>query len=118
MMQVNIYTYQTIKGPGTKAGTCTYILETEVKGKLVTLTKSESLEPMSENKAELTVMLKALKRLRKECEVTIYGESNYIKQGAESWLDRWQQGGRTQKEKKWPTRKSGSSSMSSEQSTT
>ena len=44
MMQVNIYTYQTIKGPGTKAGTCTYILETEVKGKVATLTKTESLE--------------------------------------------------------------------------
>ena len=89
MMQVNIYTYQTIKGPGTKAGTCTYILETEVKGKVATLTKTESLETMSENKAELTAILKALKRLRKECEVTIFGESNYIKQGAERWLDGW-----------------------------
>lgn len=88
-MQVNIYVHQTIKGPGTKAGSFTYILETEIDGKVATLTKTDILEPMSENKAELNVLLQALKRLRKECDVLVVGASPYIKQGVECWLEKW-----------------------------
>lgn len=88
-MNVNMYIYQTIKGPGTKKGAYTYILETEVKGKSVTLTDTNFLDSMSENKAELNVLLKALKRLRMECDVTIIGATQYIKSGFEQWLDKW-----------------------------
>ena len=86
---VNIYIYQTIKGPGTKAGSFTYILETEINGKTATLTKTDTLEPMTENKAELTVLLKALKRLRTKCSVQVIGSSDYVRQGAEKWLKDW-----------------------------
>lgn len=88
-MTVNIYMYHTIHSPGTKAGSFTYILETEINGKVATLTKTDILEPMTENRAELTVLLKALKRLRKECDVLIIGAGAYIKQGVESWLEKW-----------------------------
>lgn len=86
---VNIYIYQTIKGPGTKAGSYTYILETEINGMTATLTKTDTLEPMTENKAELTVLLKALKRLRTKCSVQVIGSSDYVRQGAEKWLKDW-----------------------------
>lgn len=89
MMLVNIYVYQTIKGPRAKAGAYTYVLETELDGKERTLTASGHLEPMSENKAELTVVLKALQRLRKECDVNIFGASIHVKTGIETWIDKW-----------------------------
>lgn len=88
-MIVNIYLYQTIKGPGTKAGYYTYILETYIKGKAATLTVTDKLEPMSENKAELTILLKALKRLRKQCDVVIYGLNNYTVSGINEWAETW-----------------------------
>lgn len=90
-MTVNIYMYQTIKGPGKKEGSFTYILETIINGKSATLTLTDTLEAMSENKAELTILLKALKRLRKECDVVIYGASNYIISGINEWLEEWEQ---------------------------
>lgn len=89
MMLVKIYVYQTIKGPGTKSGSYTYILETEIKGKTATLSKTDILEPMTENKAELTILLEALKRLRASCDVEIIGTSEYVKQGFENWIDGW-----------------------------
>lgn len=89
-MTVNIYMYQTIRGPGKKAGSYTFILETIIKGKPATLTVTDTLEPMSENKAELTILLKALKRLRKECDVVVYGASNYIITGLNEWLESWE----------------------------
>lgn len=88
-MIVSIYIYQTIKGPGTKNGAYTYILETEINGEIKTLTDSGTLEAMSENKAELTVLLKAMKRLRKECTVQVIGLNNYVRAGIIMWLDSW-----------------------------
>lgn len=92
MNQVNIYIYQTIKGPARKAGAYAYVLETEINGKTATLTKIDKLEAMTENKAELTVILESLKRLRKECLVTIIGAKGYIIQGNEL-LERWKEAG-------------------------
>lgn len=91
MNQVIIYTYQSIKGPKSRNGAYTYILETETANKLkATLTSTELFEePMSENKAELVTLLKALKRLIAECDLVIIAESEYIKQGIENWCDNW-----------------------------
>lgn len=88
-MIVNIYVYQSIRGPGTKKGAFTYILETEKDGKLVTLTQSGILEPMTEKRAEILVVIKALERLRKECEVHVIGVSIPVKTAFESWIDKW-----------------------------
>lgn len=92
-MTVNIYIYQTIRGPGKKEGSYTYILETIINNKPATLTVTDTLEAMSENKAELTILLKALKRLRKECDLIIYGASNYLAAGLAEWLGEWEQSG-------------------------
>ena len=89
-MTVNIYIYQTIKGPGTRAGSYTYILEADVNGKVATLTSTDTLEPMTEKKAELTVILKALKRLVKDCDVMIVGCSAYLITAINQWLDNWE----------------------------
>ena len=94
-MVVNIYTYQTIRGPNVKKGAYAYILETEIKGKTATLTDIGIIEPMSANKAELTILLKALKRLRGECDLHIFTESLYIMSGIETNLDKWEQNGKS-----------------------
>ena len=88
-MKVNIYMYQTIRGPGRKAGAYTYILETEIKGKIATLTKTGSFKECTENKAELSVLLEALKRLNKECDVEVFGAGQYIHSGVNDWMEGW-----------------------------
>lgn len=88
-MTVNIYIHQTIKGPGTRAGSYTYVLEADVNGKVATLTHTDILEPMTEKKAELIVILKALKRLVKQCDVMIIGCSLYLVTAVDQWLDNW-----------------------------
>lgn len=89
MMLVRVYTYQSIKGPGTKAGAYTYVLECEINHHIATLTKTGKLEPMSENMAELTVILESLGRITKDCEVIILCESTYIETGVNKWLEGW-----------------------------
>lgn len=89
MTVVNIYIYQTIRGPGKKKGAYTYILETEIDEKPITLTKTGKLEPMSENKAELTTLLKALERIKKDCVINVIGAGHHIKSGLAEWLDKW-----------------------------
>lgn len=90
---VNIYTYQTIRGPNIKKGAYAYILESEIKGKTGTAKDIGIIEPMSANKAELTTLLKALKRLCSECDLHIFTESMYIITGIEINLDKWEQNG-------------------------
>lgn len=89
-MIVNIYLYQTIRGPGKKEGAYSYVLESVIHGEPHTKDETGILEPMSENKAELTVLLKALNRLNDKCDVAmIYGISTPVKTGLEEWLDKW-----------------------------
>lgn len=87
--QVNLYIYQTIKGPGTKSGAWAYVLETESNGKIATLTDKGITESETENKNALAILLKALKRLRMDCDLTIIGANNYIKTGFTQWIDKW-----------------------------
>lgn len=88
-MEVTIYIYQTIKGPGTKSGAYSYILETQIDEKIHTLTDIGLLENMSENKAELVTLLKALKRIIKDCTVQIIGQNDYVRIGCETRVDKW-----------------------------
>lgn len=88
-MTVNIYIYHTIRGPGKKKGAYAYVLETEIDKKIVTVEDVNLLEPITEHKAELEILLKTLKRLRKTCDVLVIGANDYIRQGFETWLDNW-----------------------------
>lgn len=89
MDRVNLYIYTTVKGPGTKSGTYTYLLEYVTEKGPATLTKQGTLEDATENRAHLRVLREALERLRKPCEIEIYTDSGYLKQGAEVWLRGW-----------------------------
>lgn len=89
MKKVNIYTYSTIKGPGTKSGSYTYLLEYVTEKGTATLTKQGAMEQVTENQAELRVLLEAANRIHEPCEITVFTESDYLKNGVEGWLDRW-----------------------------
>ena len=88
-MTVKIYIHHTIHAPKAKSGAYAYILEADMSGKVATLSKTGVLEDTKYNKAELEIVLKALKRLNKPCEVTIVGLSNYTINGVNKWLQEW-----------------------------
>jgi ribonuclease HI len=43
------------------------------------------------NRMELTAAIEALASLNRACEVHLYTDSNYLRQGMESWLFSWKQ---------------------------
>jgi hypothetical protein len=68
MDRVSLYTYTTVKGPGRKGGSYTYILECMTERGPATLTVQGELEGVTENKAQLRMLREALERLRRPCE--------------------------------------------------
>ncbi len=90
MDEVNIYTYTNIKGPGKKSGAFIYILETETVKGPVTLTKAELIKDATEHQAELKVLIEALKRLNRLCNLSIYTDSAYLAAAFnQGWLENW-----------------------------
>lgn len=91
-MRVNIYIYHKNTIKSTKKGVYVYVLEAETSKGIKTLTAKGTLEPMSEHKTDLTILLETLKRLRAPCdEVHIYGIGSYVITGFNLWLDKWVQ---------------------------
>ena len=45
------------------------------------------------NRMELLAAIKALASLREKCKVTIYTDSQYLKNGIESWIHNWKKNG-------------------------
>lgn len=41
------------------------------------------------NRMELTAIIEGLNALREPCEVSVYTDSEYLKNGASEWLDQW-----------------------------
>ena len=93
MEQVNIYTYTKINLKK-KTGVIGYILEKQTEKGPATLSKLEMVSDMTNNRAELTVLIRALSRLNKPCRLAIYTESNYVASAyIMRWIDRWQKNG-------------------------
>jgi len=45
------------------------------------------------NRMELTAVIRALESLTRECDVELYTDSQYVKQGIESWIHGWKRNG-------------------------
>ncbi len=45
------------------------------------------------NRMELTAAIKALEALKRSCEIELYTDSQYVRQGMTSWLDGWKKKG-------------------------
>jgi ribonuclease HI len=50
-------------------------------------------EHTTNNKMELQAVIEALKLLKRECEVEIYTDSNYVKDGITKWIFNWKKNG-------------------------
>ncbi|MGD9639061.1 MAG: ribonuclease HI [Alphaproteobacteria bacterium] len=45
------------------------------------------------NRMELTAVIEALKVLKRKCQITIYTDSSYVKNGITLWLQNWKKSG-------------------------
>lgn len=94
MNPVNIYTYTTIKGPQWQQGAYEYVLEMETKAGPVTLTAGGILEKETAYRAQMIVLTEALKRMRRDCAITIYLDMPYIAKAIEwEWPTKWKKTG-------------------------
>ena len=91
MKQVNIYTQTSFRRPGKGTGWIGYVLETQGRNGPVTLTNFVQLEDVTRHQAELLSVSKALERMIKPSEITIFTDSLYAAGGFNGWLEQWQQ---------------------------
>ncbi|MBN1968625.1 MAG: ribonuclease HI [Candidatus Delongbacteria bacterium] len=50
-------------------------------------------ESTTNNQMELTAVIEALSALKKECDITIYTDSMYVKNGITDWIENWRKNG-------------------------
>lgn len=97
MKEVNIYLASGISSMRRQSGWVAYCLEYYPEGSKYakTLIDLEQVEDMTGRRAELEVLVKALKRLKEKCVLSIYTESDYLAMGIgeQRLVDRWQKNG-------------------------
>jgi ribonuclease HI len=49
--------------------------------------------PTTNNRMELTAVIKALGALKRECSVDLYTDSQYVRQGITAWIHNWKKNG-------------------------
>ncbi|MBQ7863823.1 MAG: hypothetical protein IJ420_00520 [Lachnospiraceae bacterium] len=91
MKQVNIYVQTSFRRPRKGNGWIGYVLETQTAAGVATLTDFKMLEDTTRHQAELLSVCKALERMTKPSEITIYTDSLYAASGFNSWVEQWQQ---------------------------
>lgn len=87
-MTIKIYTDGACKGnpgPGGWGALLRY------NGREKTLYGGETLT--TNNRMELTAAIKALEALKRPCEVHLYTDSQYLRQGMMEWLGQWKKNG-------------------------
>lgn len=89
MKHVTIYTDGACSGNPGKGGWCAIL---SYMGKELVLSDGE--RETTNNRMELTAVIKGLAALKEPCEVTLYSDSSYVVNAInEHWLDDWQRRG-------------------------
>lgn len=101
MDKVNIYT-MTGFTPRKKQGCCCYILELERENRdPVTLNDLYYQEDVTDKQAEMDCLIRALKRLNRACELTIYMDKHHIAACfTQGYVDEWKENGWMRKQRK------------------
>lgn len=82
------------KSPKRCDGAFAYLLRTyDANGNEVTTEKFYKIRDSTQNRAEVIALIMALQRMRKKCELKIYTECQYLKNGIDSWIESWAQKG-------------------------
>lgn len=96
MEQVNIYTYSDVKGLKRHNGMAGYVLSVTINGKEQTKEDFIPVEDATENQSQLIVLIEALKRMNRPCELCIYTDSQYLSSALmNGWVDKWRTQGWT-----------------------
>lgn len=94
MYRVNIYTMTDVKGPRRRDGIYAYLLEVPTDKGPATCQVFKEIKDATENRAELTAVVEALKRLNQSCDLDIYTDSEHIATAINNnWLVKWQDNG-------------------------
>lgn len=90
MVTVDVFISTSYKGPRRGNGYYSYLLRfVTAAGKEATKWETIKAEDCTQNRAELLALLKALTSMKQKCELNIYTESMYLKNGIESWSSGW-----------------------------
>lgn len=91
---INLYTATTAKSPKRQNAEGIYILEYPLQPDPATLTKMEHLGSVTNNQAEMEIICRALARIRQNCRITIYTDSDYVAAGfTQGWIEKWGKAG-------------------------
>lgn len=94
MFEVNIYLETSLKGPGKRKGWYAAVLEYHTKKQEVkTLEIFGQESEITYHKSALLAFLKALKRLNKDCILTVFTDSLYLGSNFEKNLLHWEENG-------------------------
>lgn len=89
--EVVIYTDGACKGNPGPGGWAYYLF---IKSDLsVKVEDSGHIPDTTNNRMELMAVIMALKKLKKSCKVTLHTDSQYVKNGCESWMANWKKNG-------------------------
>ena len=83
-MKFKIYTDGACSGNPGKGGWAAIILDGKNQSNI-----SGSESKTTNNRMELMAPIMALKKIRKESEITIYTDSKYVKDGITEWIKKW-----------------------------
>ncbi len=94
MFEVNIYIETSLKGPGIRKGWYAAVIEFQKRnGDTVTREDFVYEQETTYHKSVLCALIKALKRLNASCDITIYTDSEIIRNNVENNLHRWKENG-------------------------
>ena len=97
MKTVHLFTDGACSGnPG--PGGWAFILRCVKTGK--ELERSDGEAESTNNKMELTAVIRGLEALKEDCEVTLFADSSYVLQGMNSWMAGWKSRGWQRKDGK------------------
>lgn len=94
MQEVNVYVYTNVKSMHKQDGAISYVLEVQTSKGLKILPDAELVEDVTEKKAQIIALTRALLRLNKPCILNIYTDSSYVASAyTMGWMERWKKDG-------------------------
>lgn len=100
-MKVNIYILTNIRGPRVCSGRGMYLMESIIDGRPYTVNEILELEKTTNNELTLMLLIKALERMRKNAEISIFTECEHVSTAAEKWVKQWEENGWKNKKGKY-----------------
>ena len=106
MQKVKIYSDGAARGnpdgPGGYGTVVKYLDDNDIVTRIDEFTGGSPIT--TNNRMELTAVIRALQALKKECRITLYTDSRYVMDGVMQWLPNWKVNGWRTANKKTPVK--------------